>query len=106
MSDFETLQEKHNELILFMNKTMFLFQSYVDYSEKVITEFKDLKSQSQWFEVNFNQLMKEHFIDPIKNGSIKVEPTESENKPENVLATSEVSKLYCVVFNFSLNLLK
>lgn len=92
MSDFEKLHEKHNELVLFMNKTMFLFQSYVDYSEKVISEFKSLKSHSQWFEVDFNHLMKKHFIDPINNGSIKVEPSIQECDLEKDSTHSEVSK--------------
>lgn len=48
------LENKHRSLISFVNKTMDLFQSYVEYNQMIVSEFQQLKQLSKVFELELD----------------------------------------------------
>jgi hypothetical protein len=46
------LEKKHKSLVSFVNKTLDLFQSYVEYNQMIVSEFQQLKHMSKVFELD------------------------------------------------------
>ena len=50
MQKLSQLEAKHKSLIVFVNKTLNLFQSYIEYNQHMSWEFEQLKQYSQSFQ--------------------------------------------------------
>ena len=76
MDKYSELEAKHKSLIQFVNKTLKLFQSYIEYNQQMSWEIQQLKQFSKTFELD---LVAENPIDNCQQN----EQLEEEDDPIN-----------------------
>ena len=82
------LQEKHDKLIRFVNKTLRLFKSYIEYNQSMMLEFKNLQHIS--LDLDLDNCM-EQFEPSLDQGDmIKDEPIFEPHNIDGDLNNQEV----------------